>query len=384
MLPRTTPPKALLPVSANPVLKKESSAVSRSSDSRTLSPGLRLFARLAFAAALVLLASAAPARAQGSGIDSMGNGGKHSIRGRIFFPSGRRMDSGLKIRLESTGFGDITIISDANGSFNFQSLRPGSYAVVVEGGDDYETVREQVTIDSDSSMMRGGAVASVPRPYTVQIYLQPKRSPSPGARPGVLNAALAGVPKPAVELFNKALDSMREGHNDRAVEQLKAAIEIHPDFALALNDLGIAYMNLRQPEKALEPLRAALKLTPDNYVTITTYGIALFDSLHISEAEEQFGKALQKKQASPTAHYYIGLIRLKRHDLDGGEKELKNAVTLGGGEIALAHYYLGGIYWSRHEYKQAADELETYLRLAPNAEDAARTRATIKELRAKK
>ena len=358
--------------------------MSRSSGSRTLSLGLRLFARCAFAAALAVVACVSAARAQGSGVDSMGNGGKHSIRGRIFFPSGRRMDTGLKIRLESTGFGDITVISDANGSFNFQSLRPGTYTVVIEG-DDFETVREQVTIDSDSSMMRGGGgVPSVPRPYTVQIYLQPKRAAGPSARPGVLNAALAGVPKPAVELFYKALDSMRDGHNDRAVEQLRAAIEIDHDFALALNDLGIAYMNLRQPDKALEPLRAALKLTPDNYVTLTTYGIALFDSQRLAEAEEQFGKALQKNHASPTAHYYIGLIHLKRHDLDGGEKELKSAVTLGGGEMALAHYYLGGIYWSRHEYKQAADELETYLRLAPNAEDAAKTRATIKELRAKK
>src|SRR5256714_2305783 len=170
MLPRTTSPRALLPVFVHLILKKESFAVSRYSDSRTLSLGLRLAARCAFAAALIALAFAASARAQGSGVDSMGNGGKHSIRGPIFFPSGRRMDMGLKIRLESAGFGDITMISDANGSFNFQSLRPGTYTVVIEGGDDYEAVREQVTIDSDSSMMRGrGGVAPVPPPLTAQI-----------------------------------------------------------------------------------------------------------------------------------------------------------------------------------------------------------------------
>jgi regulator of sirC expression with transglutaminase-like and TPR domain len=35
------------------------------------------------------------------------------------------------------------------------------------------------------------------------------------------------------------------------------------------------------------------------------------------------------------------------------------------------------------DYKRAADELETYLKLVPNAADAERTRATIKDLRAK-
>ena len=65
------------------------------------------------------------------------------------------------------------------------------------------------------------------------------------------------------------------------------------------------------------------------------------------------------------------------------EKELKAAIELGGNQLALAHYYLGGLYWKRREYQQAAEELETYLRLSPNAPDAERVRGTIKELRTK-
>lgn len=350
---------------------------------RSLSKGFAV--RCALAVTLFVLSCASLARAQGSGVDPTGNGGKHSIRGRIFFPSGRRMDVGLKVRLESTGFGDATVISDANGAFNFQSLRPGAYTVVVEGGDDFETVREQVTIDSDSSLMRGGGggTFSVPRPYTVQIYLQPKTSRDAKPKPGVLNAALAGVPKPAVDLYNKGLEAMRDGHDDKAVEQFTSAVETYHDFPLALSNLGIAYMKLKQPDKALDPLREALKLKPDDYVTLLTYGTALYDLARYNDAEEQLRKAIKKNNAAPSAHYYVGLILLRRHDLDGGEKELKSAVEFGD-ELALAHYYLGGVYWAKHEYKQAADELEAYLRLAPNAGDAAKTRAAIKELRARK
>jgi regulator of sirC expression with transglutaminase-like and TPR domain len=51
--------------------------------------------------------------------------------------------------------------------------------------------------------------------------------------------------------------------------------------------------------------------------------------------------------------------------------------------MGMGHYYLAGIYWGRREYSRAADALEAYLKLSPQAPDAERTRATIKELRSK-
>lgn len=334
----------------------------------------------------LLVASYAQAAAQVGGVESSGTGGGHTIRGRIIFPSGKRADLRVKVRLESTGFGDLSVFSDMNGSFVFQSLQPGNYTVVIEGGEQYETVRESVSIDEANVRSRRGEVVStpLPRPFTLQIYLRPKRQGAELARPGVLNAALASVPKPAVELYEKAQVSARRGEYAKAVEQLKAATQAHPDFALALSEMGVLHMKLKQPEKAAEALSAALKLSPDDFVTLLTYGRALYDLSKFSEAEEQFRKALKKNNASPSAHYYVALIMLKRRDLDGAEKELKSAIEFGGGEIPVAHYILGGVYWSKQMYKQAADELEAYLRLAPDSPDAARVRSTIKELRAKK
>lgn len=321
-----------------------------------------------------------------SGVDSTGTGGRHSIQGRIVFPSGRRGDVRLKVRLESAASGDLSVYTDTNGSFGFRSLDAGSYTVVVEGGEDFESTRETVYIEPDiTSRIRGVNTLRTSRPYTVQVYLRPKgRDSGVEAKAGVVNAALAGVPKPALALYNKAIESARNGNDGKAVEQLKAAIALHPDFALAYTNLGVIYMKMKQPDNAIEPLRSALKLTPDDYVALLAYGRALYDKGNFSEAEEQFRKALQKNNASPSAHFYLGLILLKKQDLDGGEKAFKSAVEFGGDEIAVAHKYLGGIYWAKRDYKQAADALETYLRLTPNAEDAARMRATIKEFRAKK
>jgi tetratricopeptide (TPR) repeat protein len=93
--------------------------------------------------------------------------------------------------------------------------------------------------------------------------------------------------------------------------------------------------------------------------------------------------ALAKNEAAPTAHMYLGIALMNLKRLDEAEKELLVAVNSKSNEIAPAHRYLGGIYWGMRDYKRAADELETYLKLMPNAADADRTKAAIKDLRSK-
>jgi Tfp pilus assembly protein PilF len=334
--------------------------------------------------AAVLLACGA-ARAQGGGVESSGTGGQHSIQGRIIYSSGKRADVRMKVRLESPSFGDMSVLSDPNGSFSFRALKPGNYTVVIEGGEDYETVREPVFIEPSNIRMRRGGVVGMPiaRPFTLQIYMQPKSQSAVQYRPGMVNAALAGLPKPAVELYEKALESARKGDSRKAVEQLKGALAVHPEFALALSQLGVQYLKLKELDAAAQALGSALKLMPEDYATLLTYGIVLFERRQFTEAEEQLRRALRKNSSSPSAHYYLGLALLKRNSYEEAERELQSAIASGGESIAMAYYYLGGIYWGKHEYRKAADALETYLRLAPQAENAARLRATIKELRAK-
>jgi Flp pilus assembly protein TadD len=334
---------------------------------------------------LFALLAAAPAAAQVGGRDDSGTGGAHTIQGRLVGPTGRRAELRLKVTLESSGSGSLYVFSDANGTFRFTSLRPGSYAVVVDGGDDFETVREPVTLESSTIQTRSGVIGTpFTRPITLQIYLRPKRAASGQAQPGVLNAALAGVPKPAADLYQKALDAARRHEPEKAVEQLRGALAVYPDFRLALAELGAQYLRLKQPDKAAEALRAALKLGPEDAPTLLNYGISLYERREFDEAEAHFRKALKVGGSPPAAHFYLGMILIKRRDLAEAERQFKEAVGRGGGEIALAHYYLGGIYWGRQDYRRAADELETYLRLAPDAPDAVRVRSTVKELRARK
>lgn len=316
-----------------------------------------------------------------SGIDNTGTGGRHTIQGRIYFPSGRSADVRLRVRLEGSNTGSLFVMVDSNGHFTFRGLSPGRYEVIVEGGDEYETAGDSVYIDTEPRTRRS-SMPTVPRAYSVTFHLRPKLTAGAG-KAGVVNAKLATIPASARDLYNKALDAARAGDAPRAVDLLKAALSHFPDFALALNELGVQYLILGQPGNAIEALRAAVKLEPEAVTVRLNYGVALLNMRQFTEAELQLREALARNPAAATAHMYLGITLVNQRRYDEAEKSLLEAISKGGHNISQAHYYLGGIYWHKKEYKRAADELETYLKLAPKAPDAERIRATIRDLRSK-
>lgn len=319
---------------------------------------------------------------QGGGVDPTGTGGRHSINGRLVFPSGQRADLRLKIRLESSG-GDLSVLSDMNGNFKFQSLRPGHYTVVVEGGELYETVRETVFIESAAlSSRRMPGTIPIARPFSVLFHLRLKPEGTT-MKAGVVNAALAGVPKASAEHYRKAMEAAAKGESDKAIAELRQALALHPGFALALNQLGVQYLKRGQIDKAAEALEAAIKLLPDGYEPQLNYGIVLLNQMKFTEAEQQLRGALKKNETAFTPHLYLGIALVNLKNYPEAETMLQKSVTLGGDKAAQAHYFLGGIYWRARDYPRAATELERYLQLEPKAPNAEKIRATIKDLRTK-
>jgi Flp pilus assembly protein TadD len=334
-------------------------------------------------ASVVLLASVTiPTYGQGNGRAATGTGGNHIISGKIFFPSGRQAEGVVQVKLQSLHSAEISVIADS-GSFLFPGLVPGNYTVVISAGDQFEIAREGVTIDSDLRISRSRAPVNSPqRRYTIMVTLQNKREQKNSAKPGVINASLAEVPENARQLYQKALDLIKAGDSPAAVENLRTAVSLYPQFPLALNELGVQYLKLGQATKAIEPLRSASRFSPDAFTPKLNLGIALLETKQFAEAETQLRDAL-KITATPIAHMYLGLTLLSTKRFEEAQQELETAITSGGGNLAQARKFLGGLYWQKRDYRRAVDEFEAYLRLTPNAPDAERVRATINELRAK-
>lgn len=318
----------------------------------------------------VMLASAfsVSAQAVGSSRGLATSGGNNMIQGRIHFPSGQAAGKTVKINLESvSAFGTMSTVADQDGTFRFTSLEPGTYTVVVDAGPEFEKAREPVSIDRETS--RGG------RSIQVNIQLYPKVDAS--------NPAFAGIPEKALNLYQKGTAAARKNDPKAAVGFLNEAIAAHPNFPMALSELGTQYIILKQWDKAGETFDALLKLKPTDASAHLNLGIALFNEKKVEDAESHLRKALELKSAGPTGHYYLGLTLVNLKRFDDAQKEFEAAIANGGENLALAHRYLGGLYMNAKKNQEAADELEKYLKLDPKAPDADRIKGTIKDLRSK-
>ena len=324
---------------------------------------LILIACLMFSVAMIV-----NAQAPGSSRGLASADGANMIQGRVHFPPGQTGDKTVKVSLESvSAFGSMSTVADQDGAFRFTSLQAGDYTVVVDAGPEYEKARESVSIYREAST--GG------RTVQVAIQLYPKADAS--------NPLFANVPQNALSLYQKGSAAARKGDAKAAVESLSAAVAAHPDFPIALSELGSQYLILKQYDKAGETLAALLKLKPDDVSGHLNMGIVDFNKKKLDEAEAHLRKALELKSVGPTAHYYLGLIMVSTKRYDDALQEFELTVNNGGENIPLAHKYLGGLYMSVHKNQQAADELEKYLKLDPKAADADRIKGTIKDLRSK-
>jgi len=337
---------------------------------------------------VVVLSVQTTGRAQGSGRETTGNGGHHIILGKIFFPSGRRADGTIQVKLKSFTSPDISVLADSSGAFTFTNIAPDNYTIEVNAGSEFEVAHERLTVDGDLPPPPGMSSVPTQRRFTVMITLQVKRDEA-RTKAGVLNAALVEVPEAARTLYEKALTLSQSNDTAKAIDSLKTAISIYPQFPLALNELGVQYLKLGDATRAVEPLRSATKLRPEAFSPKLNLGIALLETHQFADADAQLREAL-KISSTPAAHMYLGLTLIGSKRYADAQHELETAIASGGENLGQAHRYLGGIYWrladesrQKSDYARAINEFETYLRLSPNAPDAERIRETIKELRTK-
>ena len=299
--------------------------------------------------------------------------GIHSISGRVYLPTGQLAGPGIRVKLDGNVNGTRNAVTDGGGAFTFNGLPAADYQLTVDGGTEYETLRQTVVIYGTSGGTAGMSRSG--QKISLDIHLLPKGSVIDDTK------LFPGVPKAAVDNYKAAVKSDQAGNSKKAVEQLNAALAIDPTFTVALSDLGVQYLRLGEMGKLAETMEALLKIDPKNERAQVDLGIALYNQKKFPDAEAHLRQALELTSTDPAAHYYLGMTLVSTKRYDEAEKELELAIKNGGDNLALAHKYLGGLYMSSRKNQQAADELEKYLELDPKAADAERIKGTIKDLR---
>jgi len=329
------------------------------------------FARLTFLISLYLcLAGFSDAQPPDSPFDS-GLGGGNVIEGRVILVSGQKLEKRINVRLTTMTRGDLTSMTDDNGTFAFRGLVSGNYVVVIDKEKEYEPFTQAVNI----IQLRG----SPSQVMTINVRLKLKASTD--AKPAVLDASIASLPERGRELYTKAEELSAAGDRKGAIEQFLILTAEFPTFMLGFNELGVQYLKLNETEKAADAFQSALKVEPEAFKPMVNYGIALVSLRRFDEAEPVLQHARKIDEQQAVVRYFLGQALANLGRFDEAEKELVAATKMGGNEMKEAHRMLAIIYSSRGDKKRAVSELETYLQLAPHAPDVDKLRNVIQQLK---
>lgn len=299
------------------------------------------------------------------------HGGNNYIVGTVYAPDGFPIRTRMRIKLNSLAWGDIIVTTDERGQFVFSSVASGTYTVIIDSEKEYQPVSYQLDIVRDRNI--------VPETYSVTIRLREVDSAKSTTKPSVVNAANAGVPKKALEFYDKASQLAREKDYAGAIKELKLAVAEYPSYVSAIGLIGILHMRLNELDKADEAFKSALKIDPEAYEPLLNRSITLFKLSKFKDAESLLRKALKVKPESSAAYYYLGRTLNKLGKNDEAERAFLTCTEKSPGEFKEAHRLLAAIYLDRGKPERVVEQLETYLKLVPTAPDADNLRMVIEQ-----
>lgn len=299
------------------------------------------------------------------------HGGNNYIVGTVYAPDGFPIRTRMRIKLNSPTWGDTLSSTDERGQFVFSGVSSGTYTVIIDSEKEYQPVSQAVEIIRERNI--------VPDTYTVTIRLREVDSAKSTTKPSVVNAANAGVPKKALEFYDKAAELARAKDYAGAIRELKLAVAEYPSYVSALSLIGMLHMRLNELDKADDAFKAALKIDPEAYEPLLYRSITFIRLAKFKDAESSLRKTLKVKPESAAAYYYLGRTLNKLGKNDEAEKAFLTCTEKSPDEFKEAHRVLAAIYLDQGKPASVVEQLEIYLKLVPTAPDAENLRMVLEQ-----
>lgn len=317
-----------------------------------------------------------------AGAVAVGAQGRNAINGMVV-NTGREPINRIRVELQNELEMFITYTyTDAAGRYSFRNLSQGVFIVKVHSDGKHTSQSTRIVLQA---LRNSGASHYEQVDFMLKEIAERKPVTSAGTA-GTLFAQ--DIPDKARKIYDRAvkqLDSAQE--KSAGIASLKEALQAFPRYYDALERLGIEYVRLQQYEEARQTLTLAVEVNRGGAASFYGLGVAQFHTQRTSEAVESLQKALIIAPDSSNGafeHFYLGLSYWKLNRHGDAEPHLKKAGELGGNSVPPdIHMYLAQYYSESGRRQEAAAELELFLKLVPNAQDAEKIRNLIRQLKSK-
>ncbi|MCG2711330.1 MAG: tetratricopeptide repeat protein [Candidatus Omnitrophica bacterium] len=165
-------------------------------------------------------------------------------------------------------------------------------------------------------------------------------------------------------LNNLGLAYLNNREFDKALSVFKQAIDVKPDFLVAI--LNVAFLHLAKNEivKAKDIYLELLKTYPDDIRVLKNIGNIYFGEKKLNESREIFKKVIRIKPKDIASRNRLALIHLVEGDAKSSIGELRNCLQIKS-DIPAIYNNLGIAYGAMGAFKKSIQAFNTALKLSP-------------------
>lgn len=272
--------------------------------------------------------------------------------------------------------------TDGSGRYTFSGMRDGRYVIrVIPSQFAFEEQFVEVEIiNFNSRPNASGVVLSSSDNVQKDIYMRSRRNT---ANNDYVNGVIFAqeVPKDAQVFYDKAI-LLKDQNNDVEITKLlEQAVGIFPAYFMALNRLGYEYFKKENFTKASETLAKAVDINPKSEPTMYLLSYSLYLEKNYDALIAVLKQAVIIHDSSPRLlTLYGGSLRLKKKYQEA-EEQLKKAESLNK-KYPEVHWQLALLYGNDlNKFGEAANQLETFLKLQPNSKDMEKIKSLIQKFR---
>lgn len=263
---------------------------------------------------------------------------------------------------------------DAQGRFRFRRLAAGTYTLaIMEPG----RGEARVTVEI------GPGSADSHQHLALELHLKDSEFIFEDAvkQQNSISARELAIPERAWREYEEAKKCLGRRDADAAKAHLEKAVAQAPQLSAAWNTLGtIAYQEHRF-DHAEEFFRQALAHAPDSYEPLVNLGGVLINLNKLDEARSFNERAVATRPNDALANSQLGITYFELRRLDLAEKYLARAVRIDPLHFSHPQLLLAEIHVRQNELKEAAEDLEGFLRLHPDWPQAETLKDNIARLR---
>jgi Flp pilus assembly protein TadD len=288
----------------------------------------------------------------------------YTIQGQVSLPEGMAAGQTVVTLISRSGIPRHTYTTE-QGRFEFQDIPEGGYVLSAKSMADAKLSTDGVEVDTTRTATGDLTVNLVLR-RDISAHVAPKKAEAVSVA-----EVEQKVPKQARQAYREALKLREENQNDKALRSLTRAVELFPEYFQALAERGDMLILGGKLTEAADDFARALKVNPRYGPALRGAGYCQLERREFEESARYLEQATAARPDDANAYLLLGIAYLELDRREQAEGALLKALGFNTRRELRAHIYLGNLYARAGRYKEAADQLRQYLEANPTDPTAA-------------